>query len=381
MLIYTSGTTGRPKGAVHLQAGFPIKAAHDMAYCFDIHSDDRVFWYSDIGWMMGPWLIVGSLLRGASMVLYDGAIDHPEPDRLWAIAARHRATVLGVSPTAIRALMRHSVDLVRRHDLSGLRVLGSTGETWNEEPWWWYFREVGGGRLPIINYSGGTEVSGGIVAGSTIAPCAPCGFAGPTPGMDADVVDPAGHPIRGEVGELIVRQPWVGMTHGFWGDRDRYVETYWSRWPGVWVHGDWARIDGDQWYILGRSDDTIKIAGKRVGPAEVESVAVSHPAVAEAAAVGLPDELKGESLAIVVVARKGVVADAETRRAIGEHVARALGPTLRPAQVRFASELPRTRNAKVLRRVVRGALLGLTDLGDLSALENPGAVEAVRTSI
>jgi acetyl-CoA synthetase len=378
MLIYTSGTTGRPKGAVHIHAGFPLKAAHDLAYCFDVQQDDRVFWYSDLGWMMGPWLIAGSLILGAPIVLYDGALDYPEPDRVWAIAERHRATVLGIAPTAVRGLMRQPVDLVRRHDLSSLRVLGSTGEPWNEDPWWWYFREVGGGRCPIVNYSGGTEISGGIVSGLTIAPCAPCAFAGPTPGMAADVVDDQGQPVRGEVGELVIRQPWVGMTQGFWGDRDRYVETYWSRWPDVWVHGDWARVDErGSWYIQGRSDDTIKVAGKRVGPAEVESAAVGHPAVAEAAAVGVPDELKGESLLVFAVLRPNIAADDATRTAIAAQVVKVLGPTLRPT-VRFAAEIPKTRNAKVLRRLVRAAHLGQANLGDLSALENPSAVEAIR---
>jgi acetyl-CoA synthetase len=378
MLIYTSGTTGRPKGAVHIHAGFPLKAAHDLAYCFDVQQDDRVFWYSDLGWMMGPWLIAGSLILGAPIVLYDGALDYPEPDRVWAIAERHRATVLGIAPTAVRGLMRQPVDLVRRHDLSSLRVLGSTGEPWNEDPWWWYFREVGGGRCPIVNYSGGTEISGGIVSGLTIAPCAPCAFAGPTPGMAADVVDDQGQPVRGEVGELVIRQPWVGMTQGFWGDRDRYVETYWSRWPDVWVHGDWARVDErGSWYIQGRSDDTIKVAGKRVGPAEVESAAVGHPAVAEAAAVGVPDELKGESLLVFAVLRPNIAADDATRTAIAAQVVKVLGPTLRPT-VRFAAEIPKTRNAKVLRRLVRAAHLGQSSLGDLSALENPSAVEAIR---
>ncbi len=380
MLIYTSGTTGRPKGAVHIHGGFPIKAAHDLAYCFDIGASDRVFWYSDIGWMMAPWLIAGTLVLGGAMVLYDGAIDFPEPDRIWAIVERQRATLLGISPTAVRALMRQPLDFVQKHELTSLRVLGSSGETWNEDPWWWFFREVGAGRCPIINYSGGTEIGGGIVSGLTIAPSAPCGFAGPTPGMAADVVDADGQPVRGDVGELIVRQPWVGMTRGFWGDNERYLETYWSRWPDIWVHGDWARIDSDQWYIQGRSDDTIKVAGKRLGPAEVESAAVGHSSVLEAVGIGVPDELKGESLVVFVVLRPGIEPSEELRVSVSNQIVAVLGPTLRPSTVRFASEIPKTRNAKILRRVVRGAHLGLADLGDLSALENQGAVAAIRSA-
>ncbi|HEY3082024.1 MAG TPA: AMP-binding protein [Chloroflexota bacterium] len=390
MLIYTSGTTGRPKGAVHVQAGFPLKAAHDLAYCFDVQPGDRVLWYTDLGWMMGPWLIAGTLLLGATMVLYDGALDWPEADRIWTVVERQRATVLGIAPTAVRALMRQPVELVRRHDLSSLRALGSTGEPWNEDPWWWYFREVGGGRCPVVNYSGGTEIGGGIISGSTVLPCAPCAFAGPTPDMAADVVDETGQSLRGQVGELVIRQPWVGMTRGFWNDRERYLETYWSRFPDTWVHGDWARIavssrgarsragdDDGFWYIQGRSDDTIKVAGKRVGPAEVESAAVGHPAVAEAAAVGIPDDLKGEALLLFAVLRPAHEPSEGLRKEIAERVVRVLGPTLRPT-VRFAAEIPKTRNAKVLRRLVRGAHLGAENLGDLSSLENPSAVEAIR---
>jgi acetyl-CoA synthetase len=381
MLIYTSGTTGKPKGTVHNHAGLPIKASHDLAYCFDVQAGaDRVFWYTDVGWVMGPWLFAASLVLGATAVLYDGAVDWPEPDRLWAVVARSRATVLGFSPTGVRAMMRQPIELVRRHDLSSLRALGSTGEPWNEDPWWWFFREVGGGRCPIVNYSGGTEVSGGMISGSTIGPCAPCAFNGPTPDMAADVVDEHGRSVRGQVGELVVRGPWVGMTQGFWRDRERYLETYWSTWPDVWRHGDWARWDEDGfWYILGRSDDTIKLAGKRVGPAEVESASVSHPAVAESGAVGVPDELKGESLLLFTVLRPGVEPTEALRQEIADAVVAALGPTVRPA-VRFTTELPKTRNAKVLRRAIRGAHLGLENLGDLSSLENPGALDAIRQS-
>ncbi|MFN3337752.1 MAG: AMP-binding protein, partial [Thermomicrobium sp.] len=306
MLIYTSGTTGRPKGTVHVQAGFPIKAAHDLAYCFDVQTDDRVLWLTDLGWMMGPWLIQGTLLLGATAVLYEGTPDWPTADRLWQLVARHRITVLGLTPTVVRALMARNAAPQERHDLSSLRAFGSTGEPWNPTPWWWLFETVGARRRPIINYSGGTEIGGGIVGCTTIEPQAPCAFTGPVPGMAADVVDEAGRSVRGRVGELVIRQPWVGMTAGFWRDPDRYLATYWSRWPHLWVHGDWALVDDSGfWYILGRSDDTLKIAGKRLGPAEVESVAVAHPAVQEAAAIGIPDPVKGEALVVFCILRRG----------------------------------------------------------------------------
>ena len=280
MIIYTSGTTGRPKGAVHTHCGFPMKAAQDMWHGLDLHADETLFWVTDIGWMMGPWLVFGTLLLGATMMLYDGAPDYPGPDRLWQLVERHRVTTLGISPTLVRALIRHGDAPVRAHDLSSLRKFGSTGEPWNPDPWLWLFETVGGGTRPIINYSGGTEISGGILMGNVLTPLKPCAFSGPLPGMAAEVVNERGESVRGEVGELVIRQPWIGMTRGFWRDPQRYFDTYWSRFPGIWVHGDWAMVDADGlWFILGRSDDTIKIAGKRLGPAEVESVLVAHPAV------------------------------------------------------------------------------------------------------
>jgi acetyl-CoA synthetase len=377
MVIYTSGTTGRPKGAVHVHGGFPIKTAQDMAHGFDMGSQDTIFWYTDIGWMMGPWLIFGSLLLGGTMVLYEGAPDTPAPDRLWRMVADHGVTIMGVSPTLIRSLMAAGDGLPARHDLSSLRVLGGTGEPWNPGPFKWYFEKVGGGRIPVINYTGGTEISGGILCGNVLSRLRPCSFAGPLPGMAADVLDEEGNSVREQVGELAIRQPWPGMTRGFWGDRERYLETYWSRFPGIWVHGDWAYVAGDGlWYVLGRSDDTIKVAGKRLGPAEVESVLVGSPDVAEAAAIGVPDELKGEALVCFVVLRQESVAGPELAEELKGMVSVALGKPLRPRSVEFVAELPRTRNAKILRRVVKAVYLGI-EPGDLSALENPGAIEAI----
>jgi acetyl-CoA synthetase len=290
----------------------------------------------------------------------------------------HKVTVLGVSPTLVRSLMTHGDEPPERHDLTSLRILGGTGEPWNPEPFNWFFRKVGGGRLPIINYTGGTEISGGILCGNVITHLRACSFAGPLPGMAADVVDADGRSVKGEVGELVIRNPWPGMTRGFWGARQRYLDTYWSRFDDVWVHGDWAYEDPQDglWYVLGRSDDTIKVAGKRLGPAEVESVLVGHPSVAESAAIGVPDELKGEVLVVFVVLRPGKIGDAELAATLKDLVAGALGKPLRPQSVHFVSDLPRTRNAKILRRVVRSVYTG-TDPGDLSALENPSALAAI----
>jgi acetyl-CoA synthetase len=377
MIIYTSGTTGRPKGTVHVHGGFPVKATQDMAHCFDVGQDDRLLWFTDIGWMMGPWAICGTLSIGATLVLFEGVPDHPGPDRLWSVVERHRVSVLGVAPTVIRALMRHGDEPVASHDLSSLRVLGSSGEPWNTDPWLWFLRTVGRGRCPIINYSGGTEVSGGILGGNMLTPIKPCAFAGPVPGMDADVYDENGRSVRGAVGELVVRSPWPGMTRGFWKDPQRYLDTYWSRWPGVWVHGDWAEVDSDGlWYIRGRSDDTIKVAGKRLGPAEVESALVAHAAVAEAAAIGVPDPVKGEALVAFAVLKPGVDDGPDLRTELARRITEDLGKALAPKAVIIVDELPKTRNAKVLRRVVRAIYLG-SDPGDLSSLENRTAIEAL----
>jgi acetyl-CoA synthetase len=379
MVIYTSGTTGVPKGTVHVHGGFPIKAAEDLAHTFDLRSGDALFWFTDLGWMMGPWAISGALLLGARLVIYEGAPDHPDVGRLWSIVARHRVTHLGVSPTLIRALLVHGEAPVRDHDRSSLHVLGSTGEPWNADPWRWFFDVVGDGRLPIVNYTGGTEIGGGILGCNVLRPIRPTSFNGPCPGMAADVVDDAGSPVRDAVGELALRAPWPGMTRGFWGgtpaDRERYLETYWRRVPGTWIHGDWAVCDREGfWYLHGRSDDTLKVAGKRVGPAEVETAAVGHPAVVEAAAIGVPDELRGEVVVVLCVVRPGsTVSEADLAREVAQRVADQVGKPTRPAAVAIVPALPRTRSGKIMRRVARAAWLGL-EPGDTSALENPASI-------
>jgi acetyl-CoA synthetase len=375
MIIYTSGTSGKPKGALHTHCGFPIKAAQDMMHGLDLNANDTLYWVTDMGWMMGPWELFGTTLHGATMLFYDGAVDHPGPSRLWQLVEEHGVTILGVSPTLMRVLMRHGDRPVEQHDLSKLRILASTGEPWNPEPWRWLFEKVGKKRLPIINYSGGTEIAGGILMGNVLTPLKPCAFSGPLPGMAADVVDETGQPVRNQVGELIIRQPWIGMTRGFWRDPQRYLQTYWNRFPKIWLHGDWAAIDEDGlWYILGRSDDTIKVAGKRVGPAEIESILVEHSAVIEAAAVGIPDPVRGEVVICFCVLTPGERGDEALAEALKEKIAGALGKPLKPEAIQFVRDLPKTRNAKIMRRVIRASYLG-EEMGDLSALENPLVVE------
>ena len=377
LLIYTSGTTGRPKGAVLTHGGFLIKCAHDFGYLMDVGPGDRLFWLTDLGWLMGPMLITAGLFHGGTAVLFEGVQDYPKADRLWALVERHEVTVMGMSPTAVRALMPHGAEHVHAHELSSLRLIGSTGEPWNPEPYRWLFENAGKARLPIINYTGGTEISGGILGCFPIAPIKPCSFAGPIPGMAAECFGEDGKPVRGQVGELVVKAPWPGMTQGFWKDPQRYEETYWSRWPGVWVHGDWAFVDEDGfWFIQGRSDDTLKIAGKRLGPAEVESVLVGHPAVAEAGVVGVPHAVKGEAIVCFVVLRPDSAPSEPLRAELAERVAKQMGKALKPERVLFVRDLPKTRSAKVMRRVIRATYLGY-EPGDLSSLENPAALKAI----
>jgi len=436
IILYTSGTTGKPKGIAHTHASFPIKAAQDMAFGTDVGVGTRICWYTDIGWMMGPWLIYGALINGGTICIYDGAPDYPTPDRMWEFAAKHKVEVLGISPTLIRALAacEHttssppyeggvaaaSADGVvlspdysrpphQRHDLSSLRAFASTGEPWNPDPWWWLFEKVGNSKLPIINYSGGTEIAGGILMGNPLLPIKPCSFPAPCPGMDVDILDENGNSVEpGKVGELVIKQPWIGMARGFWQESERYLDTYWRRFKNIWVHGDWAMRDKDgHWFILGRSDDTLKVAGKRVGPAEVESILVSHPQVTEAAVIGIPDEAKGTAMVAFCVltgtqapspastlhkanlleskqssppyeggvdaaSADGVVLSQELK----DLVATQMGKPLAPSKIHFVSALPKTRNAKVMRRVIRSAYLG-EDPGDLSSLENPSTVEEI----
>ncbi len=374
LLAYTSGTTGRPKGAIHVHGGLAVKLAQEGAFQADVRPGDRLMWATDMGWIMGPWMVVAGLANGAAIVTFDGAPNYPGPDRIWEIVEKHRINFLGVSPTLIRSLQAAGTDHARRHDLSSLAAFGSTGEPWNPDPWWWLFRDVGEERIPIVNLSGGTEIGACLLSVNLLQGIKPTSLGSPALGVPVDVYNEAGHPIRGAVGELVVTGPWPAMTRGFWKERQRYLDTYWSRWPDVWVHGDWASIDEDGfWYLHGRSDETLNIAGKRLGPAEVESIVVEHPAVTMAAAIGVPDDVKGESIAVYVVAAEP---NEELAGVLAESVAASLGKPFKPSHVVFAEDLPRTRSAKIMRRVIRAVALGEPP-GDTSSLENPEAVDAI----
>jgi len=371
LIAYTSGTTGKPKGALHVQGSFLVSIARETAYQANLGRDDRVLFCTDMGWIMGPWTVVGAMACGSTVLFLEGAPDYPA-DRVWSLVERERVTMLGISPTLVRALIPHGDP---HADLSSLREVVTTGEPWNRGPYDWLDEHVcGAGRIPIVNCSGGTEVGACFLSVTMMRPTKPCSLGFPALGEDVDVFDPEGRSLRGEVGELVCKRPWPGMTRGIWGDPERYLETYWNRFPGVWTHGDWASVDEDGfWFLHGRSDDTLNIAGKRIGPAELESAAVGHTSVVEAAAVGIPHDVKGEVAWLYCVLADGAeTTQDEVARAVSDE----LGKAFAPDRVIFVSALPKTRSAKIVRRAVRARALG-QDPGDLSTLENPEVLEEI----
>ena len=378
LMLFTSGTTGKPKGTVHTHGGCLAQMGKELLYNFDLKDTDVFWWFSDIGWMMGPWEIIGCFTHGGTIVVFEGAPNFPEPDRLWDTVERHGVTTLGISPTAVRMLMRAGDSWVDKHPMQSLRLLGSTGEPWDPESYRWYFERVGRGRCPIINISGGTDIAGCFMAPLPIIPLKPISLQSPGLGMDIDVFDEDGQSLVGEVGYLVCKQPAPSMTRGLWNNRDKYLETYWSKFPEVWNHGDWAMVDAEGfWFLFGRADDTMKIAGRRVGPGEIEAALIDHPAVSEAAAVGVPDELKGTEVVCFVVLHSHARESEELRMELSGAVVSALGKVDRPKAVLFVDDLPKTRSAKILRRLVQRRYLGETDLGDVSSVQNPEALEAI----
>ena len=377
LVLYSSGTTGKPKGTVHTHAGCLAQMSKEVGYYCDLRNEDIFFWLTDIGWMMGPWEMIGVQHFGGTYMIFEGVPDYPKPDRLWDIVERHGVTILGLSPTVVRSLMRHGEEWVKKHDISRLRLLGSTGEVWDTESYLWYFEKVGGKRCPIINISGGTEIVGCFLSPLPIIPLKPCTLGGPGLGMDVDVFDEDGKPVMGDIGYLVCKKPAPSMTKGFLNDPDRYLKTYFSKWHGVWFHGDWARIDDDgYWFLHGRTDDTIKIGGKRIGPAEIETALLGQKSVSEAAVIGVPHEIKGEGIICFVVLKPGIEPTERLHQELKDKVVEDMGKAFRPEDVRFVRVLPKTRSGKIIRSLIKKRFLG-QEIGDATSVENPEALEEI----
>lgn len=379
MLIYTSGTSGKPKGTVHSHLGLATKFNMDIALFLDFGPTDVVIWPSDMGWLIGPMLSFGVTQAGSAIVLTDGAPNAPEPDRIWRQVEQYRATILGFSPTVVRGFM-NTVGTGGR-DTTSLRLCTSSGEAWTPDAWWWTFREVLHSRHPILNYSGGTEIGGAILSGNVVTPLKPCSFSAEMPGMGVDIVDMEGKSVgRDVLGELVLRKTSIGLSRSLWRDDERYLDSYWRDIPGVWRQGDLAMQDSDGlWFIVGRSDDTLKIAGKRTGPAEIEAILTAGGLVAEASVIGIPDPVKGEGVGCIVILSTAGLADPDVAAKISQDVVRGLGHPYRPALVLAVPDLPRTRNMKIMRRLVKAAVLGRA-VGDTSSLVNPDALGQIRAA-
>lgn len=383
LLIYTSGSSGPPKGAVHSHSGLLVTIAKDSAYHLDLHNEDSICWITDLGWIMGPWSIVAAGAAGARLCLFEGAPMTPTPDRVWEYVRREKVTVLGIGPTLVRALASDGAE-PSRSQTSSLRVIGATGEALDAASYDWLFDQVGGGELPIINFSGGSEVGGCLLAPLVIDPMKRTALGGPALGMDVAIVDSSGEEVGpNEVGDLVCRAPWPGMTQGLWRDERRYLETYWERLEGIWVQGDWASRDSDgQWFLHGRSDDTLNIAGQRIGPAEIEGALLEHPEVIEVAAIGVPHDLKGEAVWCFLMLSPSAMETpgSPSSEELAGIVAGKLGKPFRPDRLVFVEDLPRTRSGKVLRRLVKALATG-EELGDLASLENASGLEAIKAGL
>lgn len=369
IMLYTSGTTGKPKGTVHVHGGSFVNIAKEVRYYMDMGSEDTLFWISDLGWMMGPWSIIGANALGGSIFVYDGAVDFPDSSRLWKLIAFHGVTLLGLSPTLVRTLRSRGI----RKPFQGVRLFGSTGEPWDEDSWMWLFEYLGEGKTPIANISGGTDIIGCFLASTAAIPLMPrCLYRGL--GMNVSVLNENGKEVYDEVGYLVATGHCPSMTRGIWHNQEKYVEAYWSRFPEKWVQGDWAMMSGDGYFFLyGRSDDVLKVAGKRLGPNEAENLVMTVDGVSETAVAGIPDEIKGEAVSVFYTGNNSD----RTRDLIRETVAEGLGKSFMPKYVIWLPQLPKTRNGKIMRRVVKTAFLN-QELGDISNIEDTGIVDYIR---
>jgi acetyl-CoA synthetase len=370
-ILYTSGSTGKPKALLHTHGGYSVYTYTTLNYVFDVTDDDRYWCAADPGWITGhSYIVYSPLINGVTSIIYEGGPSYPAPDRWWSIVEQYGVTILYCAPTAIRGFMRFGEEWPRKHDMSSLRLLGSVGEPINPEAWKWFYDNVGGGRCPIMDTWWQTETGGFMITPVPVTPLKPGSGTRPFLGIKAEIVDDNGNAVKpNEEGYLTILTPWPGMARTIYGDPERYKQTYWSKYPGRYFTGDSARVDEDGYFwIIGRVDDVLKVSGYRLGTAEVESALVSHPAVAEAAAIGLPHEVRGNAIYTYVILRAGVEPSEELSQELRQHVGKVMGPIARPEKVEFVPKLPKTRSGKIMRRVLKARAQGLPE-GDLTTLE------------